>query len=313
MKGTIPQGRALLLAILLLTGCGKNGVVVITPLNQYTKENIISKAEYYCSKYGMLISELRSDEQAWQRLIDDVIREYVYEDLSKLHAEEINNAGIPELNEKEIRDKYETLLFSQKQYFTEKKEIVSAAIKHPRDTIVYYPPGLKWVKLFTVPYKAEIRGRAAILLNEGKQNEYKNYIEEADGQIITLIQEIKKKLLNGENFDFLASEYGEVSMNLLYSEDNELFPAQAAALRALQNPGDIAEYSIYQGHVFMILDKLPDYIEVPYEEIKEEIASAILKNKIIIQHDRLMKKLYEEAIAAGSVKIKKKNVKELNG
>lgn len=304
---------ALLLIISLLTGCDKNGAVIITPFHRYTKEDIISKAEYYCNKYGMLTSEVRSDEQAWQRLVDDVIREYVYADLSKIYAEEINNAGVPELNEDEIRSKYETLLFSQKQYFADKKEIVSAAIKHPRDIIVYYPEGLKYVKFFTVPYEAEIRGRAAILLSEGKKDEYEKYVEGADEQIIPLIRGIRKKLRNSGNFDIAAAEYGGVSEDLLYSGDNELFPAQAQALRTLQKPGDIAEYSIYQGHVFMLFDRLPDHIEVPYEEIKEEIASSLMKNKTILQHDRLMKKLYEEAIAAGSVKIKIKSVKELSG
>jgi hypothetical protein len=303
---------ALLLTISLLSGCGKSGVAVITPLNKYTKKDIVSRAEYYCAKYGMLISEVRSDEHAWQGLVDDAIREYVYEDLRTIYAEEINNTGVPTLSEDEIRSKYETLLLSQKQYFAEKKEIVSSAIKHPRDTIVYYPKGLKYVKWFTVPYNAETRGKAAILLSEGKKSEYELLMEKADKEIIPLTREIRKKLQNRESFDILASEYGGVTENLLYSEDNELFPAEMEALRTLEKPGDIAEYSIYQGHVFMILDKLPDYIEVPYKEIREEIASSLLNNKTIIQNDKLMKKLYEEAIAVGTVKIKIKNAKELS-
>jgi len=304
---------ALLLTISLLTSCDESGAVIITPLNRYTKEDIISKAEYYCIKYGMLASEIRSDEQAWQHLVDDVVREYVYADLSKIHAEEINNTEVPLLSEDEVHSKYETLLFSQKQYFAEKKEIVSAAIKHPRDIIVYYPKGLKYVKFFTVPYEAEIRGRAAILLSEGKRDEYEKYVERADEQMIPLIRGIRKKLQNSGSFETMAVEYGGVSEDLLYSEDNSLFPAQAQALKTLHKPGDIAEYSIYQGHVFMLLDRLPEHIEVPYEEIKEEIASSLMKNKTILQHDRLMKRLYEEAIAAGSVKIRIKGVKELSG
>ena len=303
---------ALLLSALLLAGCDKSGAVVKTPFHSYTKEDIINKAEDYCKQYGMLPSEVRADEGVWQRLVDDVIREYVYADLSVLYAEEIGSTGEPEASEDEIRSKYETLLFSQKQYFSEKKEIVSAAIKYPRDTIVYYPSGLKWVKFFVVPFEPEIRGEAAIFLSEGKIDEYEKWTEAAETDKRTLIREIRQKLQNG-NFDSLAAEYGGATEDLLYAEDNGLFPAQLRALQNLKKPGDITEYNIYQGHVFMLFEREPDYIEVPYEIVRDELAATIIKNKTIIEHDRLMKKLYEEAIAKGLVKVKIKGIKELSG
>jgi hypothetical protein len=259
----------------------------------------------------MLPAEVRGDRETWKRLVDDVIREFVYEDLSLIHAEVINNAGEPELSEEEIRSKYETLLFSQKQYFTEKRDIVSAAIKYPRDTIVYYPPGLRWVKYFTVPFEAEIRGRAAILLSERRMEEYEKHIQAAESAILPLIRELRQKLHDGYNFDLLAAEYNGAIEDLLYTEDREIFPSLRIALNSLQQPGDIAEYNIYQGHVFMLFDRTPEYVEVPYEKIRDELANSIMKNKKIIQHDRLMKKLYEDAIAAGSVKIRAKELREL--
>jgi len=302
----IKYAAPLFLIVSLLTGCNKNGALVITPLNTYTKEDIINQAEAYCIKYGMLPSEVRSDEGIWQRLIDDVIREYVYADLSRIHAEEINGAGVPVLSEDEIRSKYQTLLASQKLYFTEKKEIVSAAIKYPRDTILYYPLGLKYVKLFIVPFESETRGRAAILLNENKMNDYEKLMENAEADMAPLIRELRQKLQRGESFDAVAEEYGGVTEDLLYEEDSELFPAQFNALRTLKKIGDIAEYNIYQGHVFMLFSGEPEHIEVPYEEVRETLASSIIASRQIIQHDRLMKKLYDEAIADGSVIIRDK-------
>ena len=316
---TVVRGvTALFLTVLfftvsLLAGCTKNGAVVITPLNTYSKEDITNRAEAYCRRYGMLPSEVRADENAWQRLVDDVIREYVYADLKQIHSEEINGVKEPEISEAEIRSKYETLLFSQKQYFDEKKEIVTAAIKNPRDTILYYPSGLKWVKYFIVPFEAEIRGRAAILLSEGRTEDYQKHMETAEAAMMPLIRELRQKLQNGFSFDSLAADYSGIIEDLLYDEDNEIFPAQMLALKNLKKTGDIAEYNIYQGHVFMLFDRVPDYIEVPYEEAREEIASSLLKNKTIIENDRLMKKLFEQAVADGRVKIRSKGIKEIGG
>ena len=311
-KYTSVYTTALFLFFLFLLGCN-NGAVVTTPLNKYTKDDIIGKAEYYCNQYGMLPSEVRSDESAWQRLVDDVIREFVYADLGSIYAEEISNAGEPEISESEIRSKYETLLFSQKQYFADKKEIVTAAIKYPRDTIVYYPPGLLYVKFFTAPYNAEIRGRAAILLSEGKMDDYEKHIETAEADMMPLIRELRQKIQNGYNFDALADEYSGITEDLLYVEDSEIFPAQLRALKTLVKPGDFAEFNTYQGHVFMLFDRVPEHVEVPYEIVREEIAFSLLQNKIIIENDRFMKKLYEQALADRSVKIRSKGIKEITG
>ena len=317
---TIVRGRtivrdiaALFFTVSLLAGCNKNDALVVTPLNTYSKADIIKRAEAYCIKYGMLPSEVRADENAWQRLVDDVIREYVYADLKQIHSEEINSAGEPELSEDEIRSKYETLLYSQKQYFTDKKEIVSAAIKNPRDTILYYPPGLKWVKYFIVPFEAEIRGRAAILLSEGKLNDYDRLTETAETDMQPLIRELQHKIQSGVSFETLADQYNGISEDLLYVEDKEIFSSQLRALKTLIKPGDVAEYNIYQGHVFMLFDRVPEYIEVPYEKAREELASSLIKNKKVIQHDKLMKRLYDEAIADRSVKLHTKGIKELSG
>ncbi|MDR0448492.1 MAG: hypothetical protein LBH07_07470 [Treponema sp.] len=308
----LPAAIALFLIISLFTGCEKNGAVLITPLNKYTKEDIINKAEAYCTKYGMLPAEVRNDENIWQLLINDVIREFAYADLKKIHAEEISNADEPELTEQEIRSKYDELLASQKQYFGDKKEIVSAAIKYPRDTIVYYPVGLKYVKFFTVLFKAEIRGRAAILLSESKLGDYERLVEAAEADLMPLIRQVRHRI-GSAGFDAVSAEYDYVMEDLLYVEDSDLLPAQQDALKTLIQIGDIAEYNTFQGRAFMLFTGVPDHEIVPYEEVREEIASSLLKNKIIFQNDRLMRKLYDEAIAAGSVKIRKKEIKEIGG
>jgi hypothetical protein len=301
---------ALLLVLPLLAGCAKSGAVVVTPLNSYTKEDILTKADAYCREYGMLPAEVKEDKEIWARLIDEVVREYVYADIQTLNADEINDEAEPEVSEAEIRSKYETLLFSEKQYFAEKKEVVTGAILYPRDVIVYYPEGLKWVTLFTVPFEAGTRGQAAIFLSEEKLGDYERLIEAAETEISPEIQNLRQRLKRGTAFAELASEYGgSQDETLLYDEDTGLFPAQLGALKTLKSPGDIAEYNIYQGHVFMLFVRTPDYVEVPYEAARDEIEASIRKNKAILEHDRLMKRLYSEAIASGSVKVR---IKEIN-
>lgn len=300
----------LLLAISLLTGCNRSGAVVTTPLGSYSKEEIIGKAEEYCRNYGMIPAEVHADTELWERLLNEVIRKFIYADLSIIHAKEIDGLEEPVVSEEDIRSKYQTLLVSQKQYFAEKKEIVSAAIKYPRDTIVYYPEGLKYTKLFIVPFDSEIRGKAAILLSEGRSSEYKELMELADADILPQIRRLRQQLQNDGDFEKAAEEYGGVTEDLLYTEDFELFPAQQQALRSLKNPGDIAEYNIYQGHVFILYDRAPSFVEIPYEEVKQEIAKKILAEKKIIQHDRYMEKLYDEAIAGRKVKVR---IKEITG
>ncbi|MDR1576411.1 MAG: hypothetical protein LBS37_10440 [Treponema sp.] len=302
-----------LLAFSLLTlSCEKNSAVIVTPLNTYSKEDILQKAGDYCKKYGMLPAEVKADKEIWRRLIDDVAREYVYADLSLVHAGEIEAADDPQASEEEIRSKYETLLFSQKKYFTDKKEIVSAAITYPREPVLYYPEGLKWVKSFTLPFEAAVRGQAAILLNEKKQGDYETLIAAAENDMAPLIQEVRQKLRGGIGFDELASEYGAGSAEeLLYDKDTGIFPARLAALKTLEKTGDIAEYNIYQGHVFMIFVRKPDYIEMPYEMARDGIEASIKSAKSVLAHDRLMKKLYAESLANGSVKVSIKELKDL--
>jgi hypothetical protein len=209
------------------------------------------------------------------------------------------------VSEEEIRSKYDTLLFSEKQYFAEKKEVVTGAILYPRDVIVYYPAGLKWIKLFTVPFEAGTRGQAAIFLSEKKLGDYESLVAAAETEIAPEIQKLRQRLKGGTDFDELISEYGgSQDETLLYDEDTGLFSAQLIALETLKNPGDIAEYNIYQGHVFMLFVRTPDYVEVPYEAARDEIEASLRKNKAIIAHDRLMKRLYSQAIENGSVKVR---------
>ena len=300
----------LLLSLSLFTACDNNNAVVTTPLAHYTKEDITGRAEEYCRQYGMIPAEVSADTVVWERLLNEVIRELVNADLCVIHAEEIASLEEPVVSEEDIRSKYETLLVSQKQYFTEKKEIVSAAIKYPRDTIVYYPEGLEWVKYFVLPFESETRGRAAILLSEGKTGDYEKLMEEAEAGLSPVISELRRQLQGGADFDLVAGEYGGATEDLLYMEDFELFPAQKQALRSLKKPGDISEYNIYQGHVFMLCDSVPAHVEVPYEEVREEIKETIVNARKIIQKDRLLKKLYEEAIADRTVKVLDKKLFE---
>jgi hypothetical protein len=299
---------ALVLAFPLFTGCVKNGAVVVTPLNSYTKDDIIGKAEAYCRKYGMLPEEVRADTEIWRRLVNDVIRECVYADLSLVNNDELKGREEIKVSEEEIRSKYETLLASQKRYFSDKKEIVSAAITHPRDTILYYPKGLKWVRLFIVPFESEIRGKAAILLSEGKTAEYENLILKAEADMAGPLGKLRRRLPG--DFEAAAAEYGGSAESLLYDGDTELFPSQLEATRTLKKPGDIAEYNIYQGHVFMVFDREPEYIEMPYGTVRNELAETIKEAKTILQRDKQMKKLYEDAIAGGSVKVRPKELYE---
>ncbi|MDR0451962.1 MAG: hypothetical protein LBH15_02865, partial [Treponema sp.] len=222
-----------LLAVFSVFSCAKSGVAVVTPVNSYSKEDILKKAEDYCKKYGMLPAEVKADQEIWNRLIDDVVREFVYADLSLVNAGELGAETEIEVSEEDIRDKYNTLLLSQKKYFADKKEIVSAAITYPRDTILYYPEGLKWVKTFTVPFESEARGRAAILLSEGRYGDYEELVAAAENAMAPLIQELRQKLAGGAGFDDLAAEYGAAGYDsgekLLYDEDGDLFAAQLAA------------------------------------------------------------------------------------
>lgn len=311
MAKCITTAATLFLAFSFLPvfSCAKSDVAVVTPVNTYSKEDILEKAEDYCKKYGMLPAEVKADQEIWDRLIDDVVREFVYADLSLINAEEINAEAEIEVSEEDIRDKYKTLLFSQKQYFADKKEIVSAAISYPRDVILYYPEGLKWVKTFTVPFASEIRGQAAILLSEGRYADYEELVAAAENDMAPLIQELRQRLEDGAGFDGLASEYGgDTGEKLLYDEDGDLFAAQLAAVKTLKEIGDIAEYNIYQGHVFMIFVRRPDYIEVPYEIARDDLEASIRKARGIIQRDRKMKELYAKAVGNGSVKIKVKGI-----
>lgn len=287
-----------------LAGCARSGAVVITPLNSYTRKDILNKAGEYCQKYGMIPAEVRADTELWKRLVDDVIREYIYTDLRLLKAVEINAAGEPEVSEEEIRSKYEHLLFSQKEYFSEKKDSVTAAIRYPRDTILYYPEGLKWVKSFVVPFESEIRGRAAIFLSEGKTEDYEKLVNAAEADMAPLLQNLRLRLRGEAGFDEAAAEFGGGEEALLYDEDHGIFAAQLTALRAMQKAGDIAEYNIYQGHVFMVFLRKPDYIEVPYGEARETLEASIRNAKTVIQQDRQLRRFFDEAIADGSVKIR---------
>ena len=302
----IKYAALLLLAAGLLTCSANNNdnVVVTTPLNTYTREDIISKAEAYIIRFGMFPQEVREDTEIWKQLIDDVIREFVYEDLRLINRDIINNSGEPELSEADIRERYEMLLLSQQQFFQQNSEIVSAAIKHPRDTIIYHPEGLKYVKFFTVPFEPEIRGRAAILLSENKMDEYERLVDDAARDMLPLIQELRQRLQNGFGFDELSQEFGGYTEDLLYDQDTGIFPAKLNALRTLTRPGDIARYNTYQGHVFMLLIREPEFTVIPYEQVRAELASSILENRIMIQHDRLLRELYDKAIIDGSVKIR---------
>ncbi|MDR1929736.1 MAG: hypothetical protein LBQ44_03810 [Treponema sp.] len=292
-------------SLLAVFACAESGIAVVTPLNTYSEEDILKKAEEYCKEYGMLPAEVKADTEIWKRLVDDVIREYVYADLSLIHAGEIKAEGDPPVSEEEIRSKYENLLFSQKQYFADKKEVVTGAVLYPRDPIVYYPRGLKWVKTFTVPFEAAVRGQAAIFLSEEKLDDYDRLVNAAENDMAPLLNELRQKLKG--NFDEVAAEYGgDDAEELLYDEDFELFFAQLAALKTLKEIGDIAEYNVYQGHAFMILVRRPDYIEVPYEIARGDIEASIKNAKTILQHDKQMKKLYAEAVAKGSVKVRMK-------
>jgi hypothetical protein len=314
MAKYIAAAVTLLLTFSFLTvfSCTESGAAVVTPINTYSKEDILEKAGDYCKKYGMLPAEVKADQEIWDRLIDDVVREFVYADLSLINAEEFDTEAEIEVSEKDIRDKYKTLLLSQKKYFSDKKEIVSAAITYPRDTVLYYPEGLKWVKTFTVPFESEVRGRAAILLSEGKYGDYEELVAAAENSMAPLIQELRQKLAGGAGFDGLAAEYGAAGYDdrekLLYDEDGDLFAAQLAAMKTLKETGDIAEYNIYQGHVFMIFVRKPDYIEVPYETARDNIEASIREARTVIQHDRKMKELYAEAVGNGSVKIRTKGI-----
>lgn len=314
MAKCITTVAALFLAFSFFTvfSCTQSDIVVATPINTYSKEDILEKAEDYCKKYGMLPAEVKADQEIWDRLIDDVVREFVYADLSLINAEELNGEAEIEVSEEDIRDKYETLLFSQKQYFADKKEIVSAAITYPRDTILYYPEGLKWVKTFTVAFESEVRGQAAILLSEGRYGDYEELVAAAENDVAPLIQELRQKLADGAGFDDLAVEYGAAAYDgrekLLYDKDGDLFAAQLAAVKTLKETGDIAEYNIYQGHVFMVFVRRPDYIEVPYEVARDDLEASIKKARAIIQHDRKMKELYARAVGNGSVKIRIKEI-----
>ena len=300
----------LLLSVSLFVSCDNNNAVVITPLASYTIEDITGRAEDYCRQYGMIPAEVSADTAVWERLVNEVVRELVNADLCVIHAEELAGLEEPVVSEEDIRSKYDTLLASQKQYFAGKKEIVSAAIKYPRDTIVYYPEGLEWVKYFVVPFESETRGRAAILLSEGRTGDYERLMEEAEAGLSPVTGRLRRQLQGGADFETTAGEYGGVTEDLLYMEDYELFPAQRQALRNLKKPGDIAEYNIYQGHVFMLCDSVPAHVEVPYGEVREEIRETIVNARKIIQKDRLLKKLYEEAIKNRTVKVLDKKLFE---
>jgi hypothetical protein len=314
MAKCIAAAAALLsaLSFLAVFSCTESNIAVVTPVNTYSKEDILGKAEDYCKKYGMLPAEVKADQEIWNRLIDDVVREFVYADLGLINVEVIDTEAEIEISEKDIQDKYKTLLLSQRKYFSDKKEIVSAAITYPRDTILYYPEGLKWVKTFTVPFESEVRGRAAILLSEGKYGDYEELVASAENSMAPLIQELRQKLAGGAGFDDLAAEYSAAGYDdkekLLYDEDSDLFAAQLAAVKTLKETGDIAEYNIYQGHVFMIFVRTPDYIEVPYEVARDGIEASIKEARTVIQRDLKMRKLYAEAVGNGSVKIKTKGI-----
>jgi hypothetical protein len=127
----------------------------------------------------------------------------------------------------------------------------------------------------------------------------------AETEIAGEIQKLRQRLRGGADFAELISEYsGSQDETLLYDEDTGLFPAQLAALQTLKTPGDTAEYNTYQGHVFMIFERTPDYVEVPYEAARDEIEASLKKNKAILENDRLLKRLYSQAIANGSVKVR---------
>jgi hypothetical protein len=298
----------LLFTVLLFASCRESDVVVITPLNTYTASYLNYRADALIRQQGMLPQQIRANERAWRNVVNEVIQEIIFADLRQIYAERISSIEKLEPCESEVRLKYETLLASQKNFFSERPDIVSAAINYPRDTILYFPAGLRWVRYFTVPFEPEIRGRAAIFLHERRIADYERLVENATADMEPRLNELRQKLQSGVSFDIVAEEYGGVTEVLLYNRNTRLFPAQFRALNALNNPGDIIEYNIFRGRVFMLFVREPVHIVVPFEEVRETLTSSLAASQVIMQHNQLMQELHEASIANRSVRVRPEGV-----
>ena len=294
---------ALFLAVSLLVSCARSDVVVITPLNSYTVSDITYRADALIREHGMFPQHVRASARAWENVINEVIREIVFDDLSRIHADEINSLEEPVPTESEIRLRYETLLASQQQFFTQRRDIVSAAINYPRDTILYFPSGLKWVRLFTVPFEPEVRGRAAIFLHENRITDYERVVDGAAAEMEPQLAALRQRLQVGVSFDALAEEHGGVTELLVFNQDTRLLSAKFRALNTFTSPGDIVEYNTFQGRVFMLFVREPEHVVVPFEEAREELSASLAAAQRAAQHEELMERLLDNAISNRTIRV----------
>lgn len=171
---------------------------------------------------------------------------------------------------------------------------------------LYRPPGSVRVKHILIPLPDEEREEYYELVNEGKDEEAKQYLSEKLKAIKPKAQEALDRAKAGEDFESLIESYSQDDSEVnrddgyIIFKDSRIFSSEFEEAALKLKEGEISQLvdTPFGYHIIKLYEKLPEE-EFSLEDKKDEISDIVIENKRNERWDELIEEW------KGQAKIKK--------
>lgn len=285
-----------------------------------TLESIQYYADYIAQSAVSADESLDYDEQ-YQQAIDtylgamgytqDTLRSGLERDflLGKIKDHYIKNISV---TDEEVKTTYDNQLSLQQGNIENDPSFVQMQASLG-SRVLYYPEGYMNARHIFLAFDDEIKSAAAAASGEDNTGEYDRLISEGKAALQAKIDDIEKRLAQGEDFGVLMGEYNEDSTYKIepYSTvgvevgpyQTNSVPGYLDAAAALTAQGQVSKPLVnYNGVYFIQCVKLLAGA-VPYEDVREDLTASLLASKQAEEWTGVTQGWIDEAKEAGTLKM----------
>jgi foldase protein PrsA len=273
-------------------------------------QQIESYAEFLKSQDAAAKAQENDDKEGQKKDYNKQAREALKEQLDEMNIteEEYIQIMAEQIRTERFKEKMlEDVKVTQgdiEKYYNEqlKSQKENPESVHNAPIQLYRPPGSVRVKHILIPLPDDEREEYYELVNEGKDEEAKQYLSEKLKAIKPKAQEALDKAKAGEDFESLIESYSQDDSEVnrddgyIIFKDSRIFSSEFEETALKLKEGEVSQLvdTPFGYHVIKLYEKLPEE-EFSLEDKKEEISDMVMENKRNDRWDELVEEWKSQA------------------
>ncbi len=207
------------------------------------------------------------------------------------------------ISEDELKKEHEYLAQKQKDYFEANPNKVTEELNNA-DIVNYIPKEVIHVKMLTLPFLPEIRGKVAILLNDGKIEEAEILFKQAENENSKAISDLRNYINDGHTLEEASEKFNleSIKTQYVYLSDPQITSSFKTAVEKLKTD-KFSETNLYNGHIFLTSDLITNEGIQPLELVKSTLQKKMTEQKKLESYNLTMQKWFDEAKSSGFILI----------